>query len=415
MARTDNLSNFLSDVAESIKEKKGINAKIPANKFDEEIASIVGGSEPKLQSKEFRPQNKAQRITPDTGYDGLSDVLVYGMSLQNKEVTPKTTEQQIKCDTGYDALNTVTVKAVTSSIDSNIVSANIRKGATILGVEGSVEAGIEPTGTIDIASNGTYDVSNYATANVNVGEQTITKGFIINEFDSNGFAVDVSLVGIIRVPNYFFSSYNTTYLNALNKRLTKVSSTTATTINSNCFYGCTELTTINMPQLQIINDYAFYGCTKLETITLPDTLTTIYARAFYNCRKLNITSLPNSLTTLGDYVFYGCSAITSITLPSSLNQIGRNCFTSCSGLQEVYFEGNTALGYQTFYNCKNLTKIVYKNATSVPSCDGTTFDSSAVATDTCYIYVPDTLLEEWKATSGWSSHASQIKGLSELE
>lgn len=56
-----------------------------------------------------------------------------------------------------------------------------------------------------------------------------------------------------------------------------------------------------------------------------------------------------------------------------------------------------------------------KKGTSVPSCDGTTFDSSAVATDTCYIYVPDTLLEEWKATSGWSSHASQIKGLSELE
>lgn len=44
MARIDNLSNFLSDVADAIRTKKGTAGTIPANTFDTEIASIQGGS-----------------------------------------------------------------------------------------------------------------------------------------------------------------------------------------------------------------------------------------------------------------------------------------------------------------------------------------------------------------------------------
>lgn len=43
MARTDNLSNFLTDVADSIREKKGTTELIPASEFDTEIDSISSG------------------------------------------------------------------------------------------------------------------------------------------------------------------------------------------------------------------------------------------------------------------------------------------------------------------------------------------------------------------------------------
>lgn len=43
MARTDNLNNFLTDVADAIREKKGITDKIKASDFDNEIASIEAG------------------------------------------------------------------------------------------------------------------------------------------------------------------------------------------------------------------------------------------------------------------------------------------------------------------------------------------------------------------------------------
>lgn len=45
MARIDNLNNFLTDVADSIREKKGTTELIPASAFDTEIDSISGGGD----------------------------------------------------------------------------------------------------------------------------------------------------------------------------------------------------------------------------------------------------------------------------------------------------------------------------------------------------------------------------------
>ena len=43
MARTDTLTNFLTDVASAIKAKKGDNTSIPAANFDTEIANLTSG------------------------------------------------------------------------------------------------------------------------------------------------------------------------------------------------------------------------------------------------------------------------------------------------------------------------------------------------------------------------------------
>jgi len=57
-------------------------------------------------------------------------------------------------------------KATAQVVDANLVSSNIKSGVSILGVSGSVEPGITPTGNINITNTAQTDVTQYATAQV---------------------------------------------------------------------------------------------------------------------------------------------------------------------------------------------------------------------------------------------------------
>lgn len=58
--------------------------------------------------------------------------------LQEKSVDPKTYSQEVTADEGYDGLSMLSVGAVTSEIDVNILPNNIRRGVSILGVQGNL-------------------------------------------------------------------------------------------------------------------------------------------------------------------------------------------------------------------------------------------------------------------------------------
>ncbi len=243
--------------------------------------------------------------------------------------------------------------------------------------------------------------SNFATEIAGIqsgGNSTITSGFIVNEWDTNGNPVDISLVGMTTVGQYYFYTY--------------------------LYYGSAysafkSLENVNFCENTTrIAEGAFMNCKNLNITELPDTISRIDGNAFSNCIKLALTKLPASFEdTIYIKTFYGCSNLAIKEIPVGIDVLGNNAFENCTGLSELTFLGNiSSFGSSVFKGCSNLKKIVLGNTTSVPTLQDTyVFQNTPFASKTGYIYVPDELVDSYKSATNWSTYADQIKPISELE
>ena len=154
---------------------------------------------------------------------------------------------------------------------------------------------------------------------------------------------------------------------------TKIKDIKVTSIGNEVFFGCSELTSIEIPSsVTSIGNFAFSGCSGLTGIEIPSSVTKIGEAAFSGCSGLtsiNVeagnevydsrdncnaiikkatntliqgcknTKIPSSVTSIGYYAFYDCSGLTGIEIPSSVTSIGDLAFWFCSGLKDVYYTG----------------------------------------------------------------------------
>lgn len=155
-------------------------------KKDINIGGVVGSLafKPNLQSKSATPTKSQQSVKSDSGYDGLSEVIVNAipssyvipsgsvditangthnvsgkasvnvnvsaqLKLQQKTVTPTKSKQTVKSDSSYDGLSEVIVNAIPDEY-------------------------ISPSGSLNITENGTYDIKAKANVVVNVESEKPT-------------------------------------------------------------------------------------------------------------------------------------------------------------------------------------------------------------------------------------------------
>lgn len=110
-----------------------------------------------------------------------------------------------------------------------------------------------------------------------------------------------------------------------------------TSIPKRTFQNCTALTSVTLPSnCTSIDNSAFGGCTSLTSIDLSN-VTSIGEAAFQNCSSLSGTLNLQSLTTLGKSAFQNCTSITSIANLGNINTIPETCFCGCSNLTSVIF------------------------------------------------------------------------------
>ena len=135
-----------------------------------------------------------------------------------------------------------------------------------------------------------------------------------------------------------------------------------TSIGNDAFCGCSGLTSLNLPaSITEIGNEAFWGCSGLTSLNLPAGITKIGYRAFCGCSGLTSINLPAGITTIDDFTFEDCSGLTSLNLPSSLTQIDDWAFLRCSGLTSIYVYGESVpkVGYNVFIGCDAKKCILY--------------------------------------------------------
>lgn len=253
------------------------------------------------------------------------------------------------------------------------------------------------------------------------GGSTVEKGIVLEEFDSNGYVTKAKVVGLTTIPFYYL--YYAGYVNGSDKswlaNATKLTLPEGlTSIGNYAFRYCTNLPLVSLPStLTSIGSYAFESCTNLALTSLPDSLTTINGYTFQNCKNLALTSLPSNLSVVGSFAFKYCSKLAIKELPSSIKSIAQDSFNSCTSLEEVKCLATTiTIGSSAFGYCSKLAKFILPNVTGVATLSNSNaFNGTPIKSGTGYIYVPDDLVENYKTASNWSTYASQIKGLSELE
>ena len=160
-----------------------------------------------------------------------------------------------------------------------------------------------------------------------------------------------------------------------------------TEIDDGAFWYCSGLTSLNLPAgITYIGWYAFYGCDGLTSLTLPAGITRISRGAFTDCSGLTSLTLPAGITEIEPWAFIGCSGLTSLNLPAGITEIGSEAFRGCSGLTSLTLPaGITWIGYNAFDGCSGLTSI-YVYSKKVPKIGNNLF--LGIDAKKCTLYVP---------------------------
>ena len=135
-----------------------------------------------------------------------------------------------------------------------------------------------------------------------------------------------------------------------------------------------------------------------------DNIETIAAYAFYQCSSLLSVDMP-AATSIGYEAFSNCSSLTTVSLPAATS-IGSNAFYYCEKLTTVDLPMATSIGAYVCASCSALKALIIRTG-QVCSLDA----DLGYGTDSCYIYVPRALINDYKAATNWAKYADKFRAL----
>ena len=450
MARIDNLTNFLTDVADSIRSKTGKSETIAAEDFDTEIESISGGAN--LQTKSVTiTENGTTSITPDTGYDGLDEVEVItdvpsesaaeaperdvnfydydGFRLYSYSKTnflnlvemPENPEhsgliaqgwnytleeaktainqiEQVNIGQQYitsDGKTRIYIELVESERLSPILSFGLNGSATVDWGDGNIEvvSGTSTTATSNSAVHVQHDYQE-------IGKYIIT---IKNDkiiYINSGSSISSVLLSRRNLTNNGYRQ-NFVYLGAIKK----IELGNNISLGANALYSLQNLSTITIPEDMQISSSAFKQCIALKYIVIPQSITVIPSYCFNQCYNLKL-HLPNRITSCQTSSLSGLN-ISKIIMPFSLTMVAASMFSGDAFLSKIKFYNNiTSVGTNAFVGCLGVKIYDFTNNTVIPQVSSNMFDNYAPSD--YQILVPQELYNDWIAADWWKNVNSHI-------
>ncbi len=200
------------------------------------------------------------------------------------------------------------------------------------------------------------------------------KAIVTNAYGSNG---EITEEQAAAVTTWFSGNASTnpfrnnTYVDSFNEFSYF---TGVTEIGESAFYGCNNMTSINIPEnVTSISARAFDYCYLLGSITIPDSVTYIGRSAFQACTGLTTLNLCSYVETIDLYAFKECSSLTSVNIPDSVTTLGDQAFNSCTNLNTVTIgQSVSAITSATFPTTISYVSVSSQNNTydSRDNCNG---------------------------------------------
>ena len=374
MAKNDNLKDFLTDVANAIREKKGTTDLINPQDFSAEIAAIEtgGGDTP----------------TPDMPVIGDGKTYLYiKIAAPGRMTVPLYFSQTVANGVAIDWGDGSATQTLSGTGNKNTTHTYAEIG--------------EYTISLNPSSGCTLGFGAGSSSNSVMGDAGNTGRVYCNMLQAVEIGKNVTSIGSYAFTNCFSLA-------------SVVIPQGVTSIGSHAFETCLSLASVVIPDsVTSIGSNAFRTCYALASVVIPDSVTRISVNAFYYCYSLASVVIPDSVTSIGSSAFINCFSLASVVIPQGVTSISDYAFDTCLSLASVVIPDSvTSIGDRAFYNCYGMAYYDFRASKSVP----TLSNSNAFYNipSICKIVVPDDLYDSWIVATNWSSRASNIVKASEF-
>ena len=420
MSKTDNLGDFLADLANAIRTKKGTTDPINAQNFVSEIESIEGSSgnsgstttgeyvcrvidyDGTILKEEYHDEGDVFTL-PDLpthdrliaqGFSAPYDIIDNQIAVRDHELTIGVLYTTVSGLTEFDV--------VVDDVIGHTIGLHIA-GTKDWG-DGTVNTEIEHT----YATAGEYTIMCDCTDIVNI-DTTNACIFDVLHLANRYFAVrmgpNVKTVG----DSAFLNTRTLKYVTLSNNVIT---------IGTQSFDGCTGLSgCVALPNsVTTIGAKAFKGCSVLKYITLSKNLNFIGEQAFLSDFALSgCVVIPAGVSTIESYTFQNCTGLSGVIFSPYVTNINKQAFYCCYGLVSIKMPDSiVSIGDSAFWGCYGIAEYDFSSVDNIPSLSTDGIITTATISIGTKIIVPDSLYDEWIASSYWVNHKSIIYKASEI-